>query len=79
MRFFTLSFFMNQFPLTPKYPIGTISPFQIFTNIHRDISNFVLIASVVGTHNKLFTGVNEVKGSFCGVGSKAQCLCVFLI
>ncbi len=79
MRFLTSSFFMNQFPQTLKYPIGTISPFQIFTYIYRDICNFVLIASVVGTHNKLFTGVNEVKGSFGAVGSKAQCLCVFLI
>jgi hypothetical protein len=36
-----------------------LGPFLIFTKIHGDIHNFVFIAGIVVTCDKLFTGVND--------------------
>jgi hypothetical protein len=47
---------MHQFPQAPEYPIGVISN---FTKIRRDSHNFMFIAVVVDTGDKLFTGVND--------------------
>jgi hypothetical protein len=49
-------FFIYQFPPAPEYPSR---PFLIFTKVCVDIHNFVFIASVIDTADKLFTGVND--------------------
>jgi hypothetical protein len=42
------------------WPLGIqLGPFQIFIKIRGDIRNFVFIASVVDTSDKLFTVVND--------------------
>ncbi len=48
---FDFKFFsMNQFPLAPEYSVGQ---FWIFTKIRGDIRNFVFVAGVVVTGEKL--------------------------
>jgi hypothetical protein len=50
---------MNQFYPGPEYTAGAMGPLRIFTKIREDIRNFVFIAGVVDTGEKLFTGVND--------------------
>ncbi len=50
-------FFMTQFP--PGLLRIPLRPFKIFTRIRGDIRNFVFIAGINDTGNKLLTGVNN--------------------
>jgi hypothetical protein len=40
------------------------APFQIVMKIRGDIRNFLFIAGVNGTGEKLFSGVNDISESF---------------
>ncbi len=44
----------------PRAPAGYIGAISIFTKIRGDIRNFLFIAGVNSTAEKMYTGVNEI-------------------
>ncbi len=52
---------MNQCPPGPQIFLG---PFWFFSKIRKDIREWIFIAGVVDTGNKLFSGVNDTGEKF---------------
>ncbi len=48
-------------PRPPNIPLG---PFWIFLKIRRDIREWIFIAGIVDTGDKLFNGVNDTGEKF---------------
>ncbi len=73
-RYFWLQvFYMNQCPQAPKAPSIPLRLLWIFSKIRGDICEWIFIAGVNDTGDKLFSGVNDTADKFFFSAIKESC------
>ncbi len=55
-------------PVSPRPPSIPLGPFWIFSKIRGDIREWIFIAGVIDTGDKLFSGVNDTGEKFVDTG-----------